>query len=95
MAYSTKIGDSQPSAVTVAVASFPLSIVAQADIEDSGSDENNTLVSGKAEGACYLMKETTGSKLVLIVAAGSSTTDVWWRMDTAGEDTADDSITPA
>jgi len=95
MAYSNKIGDSQPVAKVVAVAALPVSVVTQAEIADIDADVNDADVSGKREGSIYLMKETTGSKLVLVVAAGSAKDDVWWRQDTAAEDTASDSITPA
>ena len=81
MAYSTKIGDSQPVAKSVAVAALPVSIVTQAEIEDVDSDVNDYLVSGKKKGALYLMTTTTGSYPVLVCAMGSDADDVWVTVD--------------
>jgi len=85
MSYSTKIGDAQPTAVTVVVSALPISVVDQADVEDIDSSVNNSLLSGKAYGACYLMKETSGALPVMIVATGTATTDTWVRQDTKAE----------
>lgn len=81
MSYSTKIGDSQPAAVAAVVAALPISVVTQAEIADISSAVNNTLVSGKKDGACYIMKETTGGANVIVVAEGSATNSVWRRQD--------------
>lgn len=89
MTYSTKIGDSQPVAKVVAVAALPISVVTQAEIEDADADVNDSLVSGKKYGACYVMNETTGNLPVIVVATGTATTDTWVRQDTKAE------ITPA
>jgi hypothetical protein len=89
MAYSTTIGDAQPTAETVTVAALPISVVTQADIADANSAVNNSLLSGKKYGACYIMKETTGELPVIVVATGTATTDAWVRQDDKVE------ITPA
>jgi hypothetical protein len=81
MSYSTKIGDSQPAAVSAVVAALPISVVTQAEIEDANAAVNIALVSGKKDGACYIMKETTGGANVIVVAEGSATTSVWRRQD--------------
>ena len=77
MAYSIKIGDSQPAAVAAVVAAFPISVVTQAEIANINSAINNTLVSGKKAGACYIMKETTGGAYVMVIAEGSSKNSRW------------------
>ena len=82
MAYSTKIGDSQPTAYTTVVSALPMPVVEQADIADADHPINNTLLSGKKEGACVIMKETADDDLVIVIAAGSTTTAAWTRQDT-------------
>lgn len=81
MTYSTIIGDSQPTAKSVAVAALPFSVVTQAEIEDVDADVNDAQVSGKKLGAMYLMTLTTGGYPVLIVASGPDTDDVWYTVD--------------
>ena len=75
------IGDTQAKAVQPVVSALPISVVAEAAIVDKDNAVNIALYSGKKEGACYIMKETTGGELVMIVAAGSAPTDVWYRQD--------------
>jgi nitrogenase molybdenum-iron protein alpha/beta subunit len=81
MFYSTRIGDIQPDAVSAVVAALPISVVTQAEIEDATAAVNIALYSGKKDGACYIMKETTGSANVMVIAEGSEATDVWRRQD--------------
>jgi hypothetical protein len=75
--YSTTIGDSQPTAKSVAVAALPVSVVTQAEIEDVNSDVNDAQVSGKKLGAMYLMTPTTGGSPVLVCATGADADDTW------------------
>ena len=82
MAFSTKIGDSQPTAEAVTVAALPISVVTQAEIADADDPVNNAMLSGKKYGACYIMNETAGNLPVIIVATGTATTDTWVRQDT-------------
>ena len=84
MATTAQSGDKPRVAQDAIVASFPMSVVDEADVNDVSSAVNNALLSGKAEGSMYVMKETTGSELIIIIAAGPATTDVWWRQDALG-----------
>lgn len=81
MAYSTIIGDAQPTAVICPAAALPFSIVTQAEIQDVDSAVNNHLVSGKKKGALYLMTTTTGSYPVLVCAMGPDADDDWVTVD--------------
>jgi hypothetical protein len=85
MAYSTKIGDAQPTAVKATVAALPVSVVTAVEVSDAADPVNNTLVSGKKLGACYIMTERTGGLPVLVIATGSDTTSTWVRQDTKAE----------
>lgn len=80
MAYSTKIGDSQPKAVQPMVAALPLGIVTQAQILDKDDAVNMAVYSGKKLGAVFLMTNTTGGNFDIVVAKGSLSTDVWERI---------------
>jgi len=81
MTTSTIIGDSQDKAEQPVVSSLPISVVAEADVIDKASAVNNEHLSGKKEGAMYVMKETTGGELIIIIADGSETTSKWYRQD--------------
>lgn len=82
MAYSDLIGDGQPAAVKADATALPMPVVTQADISDKTSAINTTLLSGKQEGACVIMKETTGGLLVIVIATGSTDVATWVRQDT-------------
>jgi len=77
MAYSTKIGDSQPVAVQPEVTALPLPRVAQADLEDKTNAINLAIVSGKKLGASVIMDHTTGDGYDLAIASGSADVDPW------------------
>lgn len=77
MAYSNFSGDSKPKAVNAIVSSIPISSVTQEEVEDEDSFVNNSKLSGKRLGSCYIMIMTDTSKPVLIVATGSDPTDDW------------------
>jgi len=77
MAYSTTIGDSQPTAKSVAVAALSVSVVTQAEIEDVDADVNDAQVSGKKLGALYIMTLTSGGSPVLVCATGADADDTW------------------
>ena len=87
MAYSTKIGDSQPTAQTVVVAGLPVSITTAAKLADADDAVNNTLLSGKKMGAMYAYEVSAGV-MEVVVAAGSATTDKWVRLTSQGASTA-------
>ncbi len=82
MAYSIKIGDSQPKADSVPACALAFPIIEEADLGNKNHPINNTNLSGKREGACVIMKETADDDLVLVIAAGSATTSAWTRQDT-------------
>lgn len=82
MAYSTKIGDSQPTAYSIPACALAFPIIEEADLGNANHPINNTNLSGKREGACVIMKETADDDLVLVIAAGSATTSAWTRQDT-------------
>jgi hypothetical protein len=86
------IGDTQTVAVQPVVSSVQaIPMVLQAAVVDKNNAVNITLYSGKKEAACYLMKETVGGKLVMIIAGGRLPTSPWYRQDNATTGT----ITPA
>jgi len=82
MAYSTTIGDAQPTAKVVAAAALPISVVTQAEIEDVDADVNDAQVSGKKLGACYIMTLTSGGNPILVIATGAAADDDWLAQGT-------------
>ena len=87
LAYSTKIGDSQPTAQTVVVAGLPLSITTAAKLADADDAVNNTLLSGKKMGAMYAYQVSAGV-MEVVVAAGSGKNDKWVRLSSQGANAA-------
>ena len=77
----TVIGDTQDKAVQPMVSALPISVVLEADVTDKTSAVNTALYSGKREGAAYIMKETTGGELIIIIADGSLDVSKWYRQD--------------
>jgi hypothetical protein len=84
MASTTTIGDSPEAAVQPVVSCFPLGIATQAQIADVDDPVNDTLVSGKDEGAMYLYKATAGSAFDIVVATGPAAADPWHKVSDAG-----------
>ena len=84
MATTAQSGDKPRVAVDALAASLPITVVAEALVTDKTSYVNNALLSGKKEGSMYVMKETTGGELVIIIAAGPGDVDVWYRQDLLG-----------
>ena len=80
MAYSSVVGDSQPTAKSVKVTCFPVSYVAAADLADIDADINDAQVSGKAKGAMILADEGSGV-FTLYVADGPLADDTWGPVD--------------
>lgn len=87
MAYSTKIGDSQPAAETVVVAGLPVSLTTAAKLADADDAVNNALLSGKKLGS-MLAYEVSSGVVEVVVAAGSASTDNWVRLTSQGATTA-------
>jgi hypothetical protein len=87
MAYSTTIGDSQPTAETVVVAGLPISLTTAAKLADADDAVNNTLLSGKKIGSMYAYEVSSGV-MEVVVAAGSGSTDNWVRLTSQGATTA-------
>ena len=78
------IGDTQHAAVKPVAAGLLAHIVTQADIEDKTSNLNDTLVSGKAAGMTFVMKNTTGTTYDLVIAEGSADVSPWDRVSDGG-----------
>lgn len=76
MPTSPQIGDSQAVARNAVVASLPISVVTQAELEDATSAVNDTLISGKKYGSTYLVALTAGG-FDIAVATGVDTTSDW------------------
>jgi len=80
MTFSTAIGDAQPAADKVNVASLPVSTVHQVEVSAKIDPINNTLISGKKPGSMMVMI-ATGGEYVIIIAEGVETTSGWRRQD--------------
>jgi hypothetical protein len=83
MAYSTVIGDSQPTAYEVVVGALPVSQTTAAKLADVDDPVNITLLSGKKFGAMYTYEVEAGVSEV-VVATGADPDDPWTKLSGAG-----------
>jgi len=81
MATDQIVGDLPRAQKNAIVASIPQSIVEEALVVDKTSFVNDALLSGKKEGATYVMRQTADDKLITIIAGGPGDVDVWYRQD--------------
>lgn len=75
----TVIGDTPAAAEQPVVSALPLGIATQAQILDIDDAVNNTVLSGKGLGTCYLMSLTDGGADI-VSAGGSATDSPWYRV---------------
>jgi hypothetical protein len=87
MAYSTTIGDAQPTAVAATVSALPISEVTLAELQDADDAVNFKLYSGKRLGAMYCYEVESGV-MEVVVAAGSEPTDNWVKLSSTAATTA-------
>lgn len=83
MAYSTVIGDSQPTAYEVVVGALPVSSTTLAKLADVDDPVNVTLLSGKKFGTMYTVEADTGV-VDLVIASGSEPEDPWTKLSGTG-----------
>lgn len=83
MAYSTAIGDSQPTAYEVVVGALPVSSTTLAKLADVDDPVNVTLLSGKKFGTMYTVEADAGV-VDLVIASGSEPEDPWTKLSGTG-----------